>query len=167
MILKIKLGLIFAVFLCLSTLFLPSVAFSASVSPACQQFVDKTSSVPAEKQADVVRCETQTPKNCKGIDRTTDKGEDHFTQCLTNGTLSSDNPIIKDLNKIVNFLSALVAIVVIGSIIVGGIQYSLAGGGSDTTQKAKKRIVDSFIALGVFLFIYALLQWLIPGGVFR
>jgi hypothetical protein len=37
------------------------------------------------------------------------------------------NPIVKDLNIIVDFLSIGVGIVVIGSIILGGIQYAMAG----------------------------------------
>ncbi len=166
MIQKTKLGLLSAAVLVLATFIFPPMA-SASVSLACQQFVKKGTDVPAEKQDDVVRCEAQTPKTCKGIDRTTTKGETHFSQCLTNGSLSTDNPIIKDLNTIINFLGALVVVVIIGSIIVGGIQYSLAGGGSDTTKQAKKRITDSIIALAIFLFTYAFLQWLIPGGVFQ
>ncbi len=74
------------------------------------------------------------------------------------------DPIVKDINLIVNFLSAGVAIVVIGSIIVGGIQYSLAGDNSTATGAAKKRISDGLIALVAFIFTFAFLQWLIPGG---
>jgi hypothetical protein len=85
---------------------------------------------------------------------------DEISNCLKN------NKIVADLNKIVNFLSAGVGIVVTGSIIFAGIQYSLAGGDSAKVSAAKKRITDSLIALLAFAFMYAFLQWIIPGGVF-
>ncbi len=77
-----------------------------------------------------------------------------------------DNPIVKDLNTIVNFLSGLVGGVVVGVIILGGIQYSMAGDKAEAVSAAKKRITNGVLALVAFLFIFAFLQWLIPGGVF-
>lgn len=78
--------------------------------------------------------------------------------CLTN------NPITKNLNNIIGFLSAGVGIFVIGMIILGGIQYTLAGDNQTATGEAKKRITNGLIALMVFLFLFAFLQWLVPGG---
>lgn len=77
------------------------------------------------------------------------------------------NPIVHDLNLIVNFLSALVGILVIGDLILGGIQYSAAGNSPEAVNKAKKRMINGMIALVAFLFIFAFVQWLIPGGVFK
>ena len=74
------------------------------------------------------------------------------------------NKIVEDLNGIIDFLSAGVAIVVIGSIILGGIQYSMAGGSPDAVSKAKHRITNALLAFVAFLFIFAFLQWIIPGG---
>lgn len=82
-------------------------------------------------------------------------------QCL------QDNPIVKDLNIVVTFLSGLVGVVVVGVIILGGIQYSMAGDKAEAVGAAKKRITNGLIALLAFLFIFAFLQWLIPGGVFK
>lgn len=79
----------------------------------------------------------------------------------------ANNPIVsKVLNPIVNILSALVGIVVVGTIILGGIQYSVGGDNAEALTKAKKRISNGAIALLAFLFTFAFLQWLIPGGVF-
>jgi hypothetical protein len=77
-----------------------------------------------------------------------------------------DNVIINDLQIFVNFLSALVGIVVIGTIILGGIQYASAGGSPDGVAKAKQRITNGLIAFAAFLFIFAAVQWLIPGSIF-
>ena len=81
-------------------------------------------------------------------------------QCLKN------NKITSDLNTIVNFLSAAVGIVVVGVIIMGGIQYTLAGGNPTALAAARGRITNALIALVLFMFIYAFLQWIIPGGAF-
>lgn len=81
-----------------------------------------------------------------------------LTNCLQH------NKIIVDLNYIIDFLSAGVGIVVVGSIILGGVQYAMAGSSPDAVGKAKQRITNGFIALVVFIFIFAFLQWLIPGG---
>lgn len=78
----------------------------------------------------------------------------------------SDNPIVATLNTIVKFLSGLVGVVIVGVIIFGGIQYALAGDKAEAVTAAKKRIANGVIALFVFLFIFAFVQWLIPGGVF-
>ncbi len=80
--------------------------------------------------------------------------------------ICANNPIVQDLNKIVNVLSGLVGVVVVGTIILGGIQFATAGDKAEAVSAAKKRIVNGVLALVVFLFIFAFLQWLIPGGIF-
>jgi hypothetical protein len=87
----------------------------------------------------------------------TDSGE-KLKRCL------EDQPIIKRLKTVVNFLAAGVGVVVTGSIIWGGLQYASAGGNANTISAAKKRIADSLIALIAFIFTYAFLQWILPGG---
>lgn len=76
------------------------------------------------------------------------------------------NPIFVIMSDALNFLSAVVGIVVIGSIILGGIQYSASHGDPGAVSKAKKRIVNAFLALIAYMFLYAFLQWLVPGGPF-
>ncbi|HEY5550162.1 MAG TPA: hypothetical protein VIK37_03145 [Candidatus Saccharimonadales bacterium] len=76
------------------------------------------------------------------------------------------NPIVQDIQVVVNFLSAGVGIVVVGVIILGGIQYSLAGDNPQAVGAAKQRIINGLIALLAFLLTFAFVQWLVPGGVF-
>ncbi len=78
--------------------------------------------------------------------------------CLVN------NPIIKDIKIIINILSMMVGVIVTIVIIIGGIQYSAAGGNPNATTAAKKRITNAIIAFVAYFFIFAILQWLIPGG---
>ncbi len=77
------------------------------------------------------------------------------------------NPIVNDINEIVNFLSVGVGIVVVGVIILGGIQYAAAGDSPEAVSKAKQRIINGLIALVAFIFTFSFLQWLVPGGVFN
>lgn len=74
--------------------------------------------------------------------------------------------IINLLNIIFNFVSGGVTLVVIGNIIVAGIQYSTAQGDPSAAQKAKTRIRNAVIAFIMYLSLYGFVQWLIPGGVF-
>jgi Type IV secretion system pilin len=76
------------------------------------------------------------------------------------------NPIIVDIQDIVNFLSAGVGVVVVGMIMLGGIQYSMAGDNAQKTAEARKRIAHAVVALVAFIFLFAFAQWIIPGGVF-
>jgi len=81
-------------------------------------------------------------------------------------TCVTQSPLVQDIQKIINFLSAGVGIVVIGVIILGGIQYSMAGDNSQATGAAKQRIMNGLIALVAFIFMFAFLNWLLPGGAF-
>lgn len=70
------------------------------------------------------------------------------------------------LFSIIRFLSVGVGIVVAGSIIVAGIQYTTSEGNPEATQQAKNRIQMSVISLIVYIFIFAIVQFLVPGGFF-
>ena len=76
------------------------------------------------------------------------------------------NPIVRDIQMFVDFLAAGVGIVVVGVIIVGGIQYMTSGDNPTALTAAKQRITNGLIALVAFLFTFAFLEWLIPGGIF-
>lgn len=89
------------------------------------------------------------------------------TDCKNNTGLCDKNPIVEKLNLIVNVLSGFVGVVVVGVIILGGIQYAMAGDKAEAVGAAKQRIINGLMALLAYLFIFAFLQWLIPGGVFK
>jgi len=77
------------------------------------------------------------------------------------------NPIVKDLNTIVTFLSAAVGIAVIGALIYAGIRYSIAGDNPQEVGAAKQKIINALIALVFYISIFSIVQWLIPGGLFN
>ena len=85
------------------------------------------------------------------------------TDC--NESLAADKcGITAVIINITNLLSALVGVVTIIMIIIGGIQYSASSGDPNAANAAKKRITNALLALVIFGFIYAFLQWVVPGG---
>lgn len=81
--------------------------------------------------------------------------------------LSSNNcGVIKYILLITNILSGLAGVVIVAMMIVGGIQYSMAGADPSKVQAAKQKIFNAILALVLFSFGFALIQWLVPGGVF-
>jgi len=75
------------------------------------------------------------------------------------------NPIFEYLGAIVRFLSVGVGVVVTAMIVVGGIQYSTAGGNPQSVEAAKSRIYNAIIALVLYIFMVGILNFLVPGGV--
>lgn len=63
------------------------------------------------------------------------------------------------------FLSAVVGVVIVIMIAVGGIQYASARDNPQAVVGARNRIVNALIALVLYIFSFALLQWLVPGGI--
>jgi len=70
----------------------------------------------------------------------------------------------KYLNPAIGLLSALVGVAVVVSIIAGGIQYSASAGDPQKAAKAKDHIFNAVVALVAFIFLFAFLEWLVPGG---
>ncbi len=87
--------------------------------------------------------------------------------CLGNAYNGKEySPILDMLFALIRFLSAGVGLVVIGSIIYAGIQYSASRGNPQSTEAAIKRVANSMFALLLYLFSFALLNFLVPGGLF-
>jgi hypothetical protein len=65
----------------------------------------------------------------------------------------------------INILSALAGMAIVFSMMFAGYLYMTSRDNSGQVQKAKQRIVWSLTALVLFIFMYALLNFLVPGGV--
>lgn len=77
------------------------------------------------------------------------------------------NGIIDLTFAIIRFLSDGVGVVVIASIIYAGIQYMLSEGEPQKINQAISRIRSSIIALLVYVFAYAILNYVIPGQLLK
>lgn len=86
--------------------------------------------------------------------------------CLPIGNSVDNNIIFVLLKNILQFLAAGVGLAVAGGIIFGGYLYITARANASQVEKAKTVIINSVIGLLLFVFMYAILQFLIPGGVF-
>lgn len=91
-------------------------------------------------------------------------------QCVSNSNSAycqtPHNPIIDLMFAIIRFLSDGVGLVIIASLIIAGIQYTFSAGEPQAVANATKRIHSSALALLLFIFAYALLNFVIPYGVF-
>lgn len=70
------------------------------------------------------------------------------------------------VQPIITLLTILIGVFGVISIIIAGIQYSSAGDDSSKVNKAKNRIFQTIIGLLAYFFLYSLLNFFIPGGLF-
>lgn len=68
---------------------------------------------------------------------------------------------------ILTFLSVVVGIAVVVGVVIGGITYSTSQGNPAQVQKGITIITNAVIGLVLYLLLWAIIQWLIPGGVFE
>lgn len=77
-----------------------------------------------------------------------------------------ENQIICTILLIFNWLAIGVGTVVVIMVIVGAIQYMTASGSQDQAKKGIKTIRNAIVALLLYLVMWALLNFLVPGGMF-
>lgn len=71
------------------------------------------------------------------------------------------------VNPAIRLLSILVGLVIGASLVMGGVQYAAAGSDPQKVSAAKSRISNTLMAFFAYAFMYAFLNFLIPGGVFK
>lgn len=90
-------------------------------------------------------------------------------KCLPENSESAsvnDNPIYILFIEFLKFFSALVGVAVTGGIIWGGILWSTAQGNPSQTQKATTVITNAIIGLVIYILMFAIINFLVPGGLF-
>lgn len=137
--------------LALTILTLISICSTASVSAAT---FSPTVMAPLHSFAAVPGCDDVTPSNVNSeLDKKAQGG----------GGLDC---ILKTyVDPAVNVLSGLAGIIVVANIAIGGIQYSSAGGDPGKVSAAKSRITKAILALVAFIFLYAFINFILPGGI--
>ena len=78
-----------------------------------------------------------------------------------------NNPIFGILLSIMNILAGLVSLAVLGGILYGAFLYTSARDNSQQTQKGIQVITDAVIALILYFALYAIINYLVPGGLFQ
>ncbi len=114
-----------------------------------------TTSTPSGGTSTGVKCEdANSPGDC------TSKTAFSFDSCGT------DNVGIRCLVvEVLKFLNIGVGLAVVGGIAAGGIMYATAEGNASKTQTGIKIIANAILGLVLYLLMFAILQFLIPGGV--
>ena len=70
----------------------------------------------------------------------------------------------KLLNLVIVIMTAGAGILAIGGIIYGAAMYTTAGGNQEQVKKARGILTNVVIGIVAFAAMFALLQWLLPGG---
>ncbi|OGL30666.1 hypothetical protein A3F37_03520 [Candidatus Saccharibacteria bacterium RIFCSPHIGHO2_12_FULL_41_12] len=100
-----------------------------------------------------------------------DKSENVNTKinfgCLGSKAPGGTGPIEDLLYALIRFLSNGIGIMMVVALIGAGIKYTTSEGNAEQTMKAKRQIQNIIIALFIYLFTYVILQFLIPGGIFK
>jgi hypothetical protein len=96
-----------------------------------------------------------TPGYCQSLTISNAGGPSCTKDCIRN-----------DVQNFINFAAAGVGIIVVIMIIIGGVQYSTSRDNPQAVQAAKTKIINAVIAMICFIFVYAFLQWIVPGGIF-
>jgi hypothetical protein len=92
------------------------------------------------------------------------RGESGIKTSIDIGCVGKGNPIADMTFAFIRVLSVGVGLVVVGSIIVAGIQYTTSRGDPKATAAAETRIKSSVVALLIYIFGYAILNYIIPAG---
>jgi hypothetical protein len=69
------------------------------------------------------------------------------------------------INPALAVLTAAVGVLAVISIVVAGIQYSSSADDPATVTKAKQRIFNTVVGLIAYIFLFAFINYLVPGGI--
>jgi len=87
--------------------------------------------------------------------------------CVDKGTTVQDNVIIVWLSSIIKFLTVGVGLAATGGVVFGGFLYLTAQGNSGQIQKGVATILNALIGVGLYALSFAIINFLIPGGVLK
>lgn len=99
-----------------------------------------------------------------------DTVETAFFGCVKENRTSTNldaNPIYKLLLDIINFLAVGVGIAVVGGIVYGSFMIVTSNANAGKTQQGISIIVNAFIGLLLYIFLFAIINFLVPGGLFN
>ena len=95
----------------------------------------------------------------------TSSGAVILTDCWEEAKGKDGEGIMCVLKIALDILTVGIGILGVLGIVIVGIQYLTAGGNEEQTRKAKRRMFEIVIGLVAYVLLYALLNWLLPGGI--
>ncbi len=85
-------------------------------------------------------------------------------ECIENNA-ASGGAIAVYLRMVLKFLSGGIGLVIVLMMVIAGIQYITSTGDPARVKAAKDRIVNAITALVLFVMAFAILSFIIPGGI--
>jgi len=79
---------------------------------------------------------------------------------------SGNGLIFNYLKMVIQFLSGAIGLVIVLMIVIGGVQYITSAGDPGAVKAARGRIINAITGLVLFILMFAILNFLIPGGIF-
>lgn len=119
------------------------------------------------RQADSPRCQTNVECGEGHIKTSFKWGGRNCVPINETSPSTTNNPIYGLLIDFLKFFSALVGLAVTGGIIYGGILWSTAQGNPGQVGKATTVITNSIIGLIMYILMFAIINFLVPGGLFK
>lgn len=108
-----------------------------------------------------------TPIVARAASCTDSDGQTIETSVIDCNSVNSGRGIIWDILVVfINFLSAGVGIAVVAGIVFGAVTYASAGGSAEQAKKGITFVTNAVIALVLYIFMYAIINFLVPGGLF-
>ncbi|HSX02839.1 MAG TPA: hypothetical protein VLI05_06040 [Candidatus Saccharimonadia bacterium] len=84
------------------------------------------------------------------------------------GTISNKAPggaIVAYLKTVLQFLSGGIGLVILLMMVIAGAQYITSAGDPGLIKAAKTRLINAITALLLFLLAFAIINFIVPGGV--
>ena len=106
----------------------------------------------------------RTAPYCCGTDSKGQPLETSIDFDCDKGAGGGANTVTSLLLTIINFLAVGVGIAVVGGIVFGALRYTSADGNAAQAQQGITFIVNSVLGLILFIFMYAIINYLVPGG---
>jgi flagellar biosynthesis protein FlhB len=104
--------------------------------------------------------------NAQSLDTPVEQTEYSCTNNQSTQDCVDNNPIVKWLQFFINVLSVVILAGSAVMVAVAGIQYTASRDNPQAVQAAKQKMYNIVLGLGIYFFLYAFVQWLVPGGVF-
>ncbi len=90
-----------------------------------------------------------------------------FSSYISRYCAADSNSITVLILMVIDFLAIGVGIAVVGGIAYGGVKYASSAGDTNKTKEAIGIVTNAVIGLVLFVFMYAILNFFVPGGVFN
>ena len=88
------------------------------------------------------------------------------TSVIDYGSRTGKDAIVELIRIVVRIMTAGIGILAVGAVVFGAVLYTSSGATPDNVKRAKNIWMNTVIGLLLFAFMAALMNFLVPGGVF-